>query len=289
MSLFWQNQNTTPASAMPNNLSTSSLSTDAQTAFGMGLGLGLGLGMGGIFQMPQASGDTFQGWGASGLNDTPGMDGLGIPSSTLMLMSSIQNLISSVLADIQQFLSQLLANEQQWQQQQSSNSQLGLYSQPTQNGMQWDRGSRSDIVSARGNSNGSGNGAAGWAEDQLGKSEADKSWMNFVTNGRPGDQWCAHFVSKAFEESGGSPWGHIASVSGILQWAKENDRFIPKSNGAPQVGDVVIFKNNRSHTGIVTKVNPDGSFETIEGNSSNKVARRNYSANESTLTGFVRP
>ena len=52
-------------------------------------------------------------------------------------------------------------------------------------------------------------------------------------------------------------------------------------------GDVVIFKNGISHTGIVESVNSDGSFTTIEGNTSDKVATRHYAANDSRVSGFV--
>ena len=46
-------------------------------------------------------------------------------------------------------------------------------------------------------------------------------------------------------------------------------------------------RGGKSHTGIVTKVNPDGSFETVEGNTSNSVGARKYSANSPTLSGFI--
>ena len=46
------------------------------------------------------------------------------------------------------------------------------------------------------------------------------------------------------------------------------------------------------HIGIVTKVNKDGSFETIEGNVTYKgvdsVVRQKYNANYTDLSGFVR-
>lgn len=106
--------------------------------------------------------------------------------------------------------------------------------------------------------------------------------------------WCAAFVSAAyFKATGKKPaWGS-AAVASIRAWGQKNSgRWIgPEGlkSGKVQKGDIVIFENNRSHMGIVTKVNSDGSFETIEGNSSNAVKARKYSASESSLTGFVRP
>ena len=50
----------------------------------------------------------------------------------------------------------------------------------------------------------------------------------------------------------------------------------------------MIEKNGgKSHTGIVTKVNSDGSFEVVEGNCSNKVAIQKYKATSPTLSGFI--
>ena len=46
-------------------------------------------------------------------------------------------------------------------------------------------------------------------------------------------------------------------------------------------------KTGKSHTGIVKKVNADGSFETVEGNCSNSVTTRTYAANSPTLSGFI--
>ena len=136
-------------------------------------------------------------------------------------------------------------------------------------------------------------GAIAEAESLEGKSETgNRDELRGILGGiDPASiPWCAYFVSAMLERHGGSPWGKIGSVQGILDWGKQNNQFIAKGSGQPQRGDAVIFKEGgRSHTGIVTKVNPDGSFETIEGNSSDAVNKRSYSANEATLTGFVRP
>jgi surface antigen len=51
---------------------------------------------------------------------------------------------------------------------------------------------------------------------------------------------------------------------------------------------LIIFKNGgRSHVGVVESIGADGRINTIEGNTSNKVARRSYSANDRTITGFA--
>ena len=138
------------------------------------------------------------------------------------------------------------------------------------------------------------------AKQYLGFKESDGSFKLF-TKGQ-NHAWCADFVShvvkEAYKENGKkAPSGFgSSSVEGLRQWGKNNNCYLNTSGVSNKSsliaqnvkpGDVVIFKNGISHTGIVTKVNPDGSFQTIEGNTSNKVAYRNYSANNGKISGFV--
>lgn len=135
-----------------------------------------------------------------------------------------------------------------------------------------------------------------WALSQEGISEArNPDVVRGYSKGR-WQAWCADFVSTAFEKNGGSPWGHQSSVQGILDWGRKNQgHFISAADARAnpsriKPGDVVIWKQGgRSHTGIVTAVNGDGTFSTIEGNTSDKVAQRQGNRlNSSQLTGFVR-
>lgn len=139
-------------------------------------------------------------------------------------------------------------------------------------------------------------GAMQWALSQEGVSEArNPDVVRGYSKGR-WQAWCADFVSTAFEKSGGSPWGHQSSVQGILDWGRRNQGHFISARDAQanpsriKPGDVVIWKQNgRSHTGIVTQVHGDGTFSTIEGNTSDKVAQRHGNRlNSSQLTGFVR-
>ena len=141
---------------------------------------------------------------------------------------------------------------------------------------------------------GQGSAAVRWAESQLGVSEQNNPGaVRGYSNGR-WQAWCADFVSTALKKTGGSAMGHQSSVAGILKWGKDNGKFIPtsqaKSNpGMLREGDVVVWKQNgKSHVGLVTGVNKDGTFNTIEGNTSDRVARRKHSFNDRGLTGFVR-
>lgn len=133
-----------------------------------------------------------------------------------------------------------------------------------------------------------------------GYNEANGSYKLF-TNGRT-EAWCADFVSYVVKESAkksgkslngfGSP-----SVSNLRQWGKENGCYLQTDNLANKTdtiknqvkpGDVIIFKNGRSHTGIVKSVDTNGKITTIEGNTSkDNVAERTYAATDRSISGFV--
>ncbi|CAB4891913.1 unannotated protein [freshwater metagenome] len=106
--------------------------------------------------------------------------------------------------------------------------------------------------------------------------------------GAPGPgPWCAYFVSWAAREAG-TPLGDqgqgFGSVDAMWAWAQRSGRAVPNGPGVtPQVGDVVILNQ---HTGIVTGVRPDGTVETIEGNTSDRVADRTHPAGEAI--GYIR-
>lgn len=141
---------------------------------------------------------------------------------------------------------------------------------------------------------GQGSAAVAWAQSQLGVSESNNPGVVRGYSNGADQPWCADFVSKAFENSGGSPFGHMSSVQQILDWGRENDRFISAGTAAAnpdglQVGDIAVWKQDgKSHVGLVTGLNEDGTFTTIEGNTSDQVAYRNHSFEDSGLTGFVR-
>ena len=123
------------------------------------------------------------------------------------------------------------------------------------------------------------------AKKYIGYNRADGSYKKF-TDGRD-EKWCADFATYVARENG-SNIPHFSGVSDILKWGNDNNRFSTKA----KPGDIIIFKgvNKKgkqvSHTGIVEKVE-NGRVYTIEGNSSNKVATRNYALNDSQITGYV--
>jgi CHAP domain len=106
--------------------------------------------------------------------------------------------------------------------------------------------------------------------------------------------WCSYFTSWV-AASAGAPVGNQGQgfgwVPDVSQWGKDTGRWVAGSGGTPAVGDLAIFDRNgdglHDHIGVVTNVLPDGSFETVEGNSSDRVSARSYSAGGAA--GFVRP
>lgn len=139
------------------------------------------------------------------------------------------------------------------------------------------------------------------AKKYLGMNEKDGSYKLF-TNGRT-EAWCADFVTYVVKETCqqtgkslpagfGSP-----SVSGLRDWGIKNNCYLETASTSNKVdtiknnvkaGDIIIFKEHgRSHTGVVKEILADGTIKTIEGNTSDKVGERSYSANDRTISGFV--
>lgn len=101
--------------------------------------------------------------------------------------------------------------------------------------------------------------------------------------------WCAYFASWAAREAGvplGERGQGFGSVSALYEWAQRNGRAQPAGSYKPQAGDLIVWGG--SHMGIVESVGADGSIHTIEGNSSDSVARRTYGSGANGATGYVR-
>lgn len=135
------------------------------------------------------------------------------------------------------------------------------------------------------------------AKNQIGVSEKPVGSNNIIYNtwfyGHPVSgsnyHWCAVFVSWCANQAGISTEiiPKTAAVSSLLSFFKNKNQFKPKGY-IPQPGDIMIQKEGVSHTGIVIE-STNVTFSTIEGNTSDKVAKRSYSINDSKLTGFGTP
>ncbi|MGN0014337.1 MAG: CHAP domain-containing protein, partial [Candidatus Gastranaerophilaceae bacterium] len=150
---------------------------------------------------------------------------------------------------------------------------------------------------------GDGKGLVDFAKKFLGYNEANGSYKKF-TGGRT-EAWCADFVTYIIKNYAASkgiklPSGFgSSSVAGLMAWGKANGLFQDTTNMSSsekanyakknlKPGDIIIWKSNgASHTGIVKSVNDDGTFTTIEGNSSDQVKSNKKSIYDKSLTGFI--
>jgi CHAP domain len=109
-----------------------------------------------------------------------------------------------------------------------------------------------------------------------------------ATAGAPGPgPWCAYFTSWLARGAGVPVGDHgegFGSVDALYAWAQKSGRAIPTSSGQnPKPGDLIVWDE---HIGIVESVRPDGSIQTIEGNSSDRVSRRVHAKGDAI--GYVR-
>lgn len=103
--------------------------------------------------------------------------------------------------------------------------------------------------------------------------------------------WCQMFVSWCAYKAGLSTSiiPKTASTSTGMAWFKNRGRFKYKGSYTPKRGDIIYFKSaGASHVGIVEY--SSGSYvHTIEGNTSNRVARRSYLKTNARITGYGIP
>jgi hypothetical protein len=120
-------------------------------------------------------------------------------------------------------------------------------------------------------------------------------------------EWCADFVTYVVKETYKEKGLDIPAgfgnhrVENLRQWGIQNNKYLSLTNKSDKastiannvkIGDILILREDgASHTGIVTKINSNGSFETIEGNvasnGDDKVVKRSYSADYKKISGFV--
>lgn len=109
------------------------------------------------------------------------------------------------------------------------------------------------------------------------------------------EPWCADFLSWIWRRAG-APIGFGARgsdyVPDLVAWARLTRRWHAARAGyRPRPGDLVVFRAGGSrfgHTGLVAKMH-HGRIYTIEGNWSDRVARRTLKAWDSQVTGYIAP
>ena len=130
----------------------------------------------------------------------------------------------------------------------------------------------------------------GQAESPPGSNDSPRiAQYRQATAGSGVGPWCAYFVSWAARQAG-APVGEqgqgFGSVDALYDWAQRAGKATPAGQGvAPQPGDIIVWDE---HIGLVEGVDANGTIHTIEGNSSDQVARRTYDASGGGAVGYVR-
>ncbi len=130
------------------------------------------------------------------------------------------------------------------------------------------------------------------ADKELGYRElSDKTTKYGTWYGIPDGDWCAMFVTWCAHYAGIStdviPF--YCNCQAGWTWFMNNNCYGLKEEYIPKRGDIIFFlSDGASHTGIVTDCK-NGIVYTIEGNTSDMVAYRSYSLNNSRITGYGIP
>jgi len=143
--------------------------------------------------------------------------------------------------------------------------------------------------------------ALGQQGSNMGDGSASKYAQWYYGSKHDGYSWCAIFVSWCANQAGISTnvIPKYASCDDGLSWFKKQGRFQASSSysGAkyfnPKAGDIIFFSDNHTmldstHTGIVMSSNSTTVY-TIEGNTSNTVAKRHYLLSSSYILGYGVP
>lgn len=118
------------------------------------------------------------------------------------------------------------------------------------------------------------------------------------------DNWCAMFVSWCADQCGYIEEGimpRTASVAAMKKWYMDKNLYHTQESGyEPKPGDIIIFGNGKSHTGIVIAYDEDTKeLTTIEGNTGtshtdpyhkgSRVKRKSYPLNYAYIAGYGTP
>lgn len=127
--------------------------------------------------------------------------------------------------------------------------------------------------------------------------DIDVNYPRFYNGAKNGYAWCDCFVDWCFITAYGyenalrllcqTEGSCGAGCTFSLGYFRNKGQFHTSN---PQAGDQIFFGNSSesTHTGIVEKVE-NGTVYTIEGNTSDQVARRSYSLSDGSILGYGRP
>ncbi|WP_158647307.1 CHAP domain-containing protein [Actinoplanes sp. ATCC 53533] len=117
------------------------------------------------------------------------------------------------------------------------------------------------------------------------------------------DDWCAMFTNWVWRTAGVSPVPDSFVATAVGQWGVARNLFKPRppnSVGDPQPGDIAVYgapgSGQGGHVSIVFSVDGGNRITTIDGNYSNRVAKRQIDATTATagsrdvrISGYVTP
>lgn len=144
-----------------------------------------------------------------------------------------------------------------------------------------------------------------WCLAQVGTQEGANNWNKYAKDSRlqqlygwyaQNEPWCDLFTDEAFIECFGLTAAAAMTYQPIGQGSaacRYSAQFF-KNAGAwystPEAGDVIFFYYDGAinHQGIVVAVG-NGEVRTVEGNSSDMVARRSYGLTSPQIAGYGRP
>ncbi len=133
-------------------------------------------------------------------------------------------------------------------------------------------------------------GEVGVAEQPPGSNDAPRiAQYRQATAGSVVGPLCAYFTSWAARTAGvplGDSGQGFGRVDDVYAWAQRAGKAVPNGPGVePQPGDLIVWDE---HIGVVESVGTDGTINTIEGNSSDRVAQRSYAPGARPAIGYVR-
>ena len=137
------------------------------------------------------------------------------------------------------------------------------------------------------------------AYDQIGYKEGANNWNKYAADPRmqelygwnvQNQPWCAIFINWLFIEAFGYSDGTDITYGGSPACSVSAQ--IYKNHNAwslnPRKGDQIFFSSGDGHTGIVVDVS-GSTITTIEGNTTDSVAKRTYYSGDSTIAGYGVP
>ncbi len=144
-----------------------------------------------------------------------------------------------------------------------------------------------------------------WANAQVGTREGSSNWNKYAQDSRlqqlygwnaQNRPWCDLFTDAGFiccfglQKAAAMTYQPIGAGSAACRFSAQFFKQAGAWYQQPEIGDVIFFyyDGDINHQGIVVSVEGE-TVHTVEGNSSDMVARRSYSTGDGRIAGYGRP